>query len=93
MSHRSIKASFRILALAAGLLPAVGARAQEQLVMLKLTPAQIAEISRLVDQEASRTFITSPSPAYWTLQLQIQEALAADPAASRAVLLAIEAAR
>jgi hypothetical protein len=62
-------------------------------IILKLSPAQVVEIGRLIDLGAPGTFVSSPPAAYWDLQVNIQHALAANPAASLAVLSARSAVR
>lgn len=54
-------------------------------ITVKLTPAEVAEIARLVDLAAPSTFVSRPPSAYWDLQITISRALEADPAALRAV--------
>jgi hypothetical protein len=74
--------------LGAGLLlwaaPALGQRAPE--ITVKLSPAEVAEILRLVDVEAPNTFVSSPPQAFWDLQRTVAKAVQADPDALRAVL-------
>jgi hypothetical protein len=86
----------RLLAVpAVGLLlcaaPAFGQRAPE--ITVKLSPAEVAEIFRLVDVEAPNTFISSPPQAFWDLQRTVAKAVQANPDALRAVLSARSAAR
>jgi hypothetical protein len=61
--------------------PAIGQDANS--VTLKLSAADVAEIMRLADLQAPS--LTNP-PAYWDLQLAIDKALQANPAAARAFL-------
>ena len=59
-------------------------------ITVKLSPAQVAEIGRLIDlQPISK----APSAAYWDLQTKLVQALEAEPAAKRAVLSAMRAQR
>jgi hypothetical protein len=59
-------------------------------ITLKLSPAQVAEIGRLIDLQP---ISISPPAAYWDLQATIDKALQANPAAMRAVLSARSAQR
>jgi hypothetical protein len=90
MSHRSTPLRFLVAILCiAGVSPAIAQDATAE-ITLKLPPAQVAEIARLVDlQPISK----SPPPAYWDLQIKIQKALETNPDAMRAVLSARSAAR
>jgi hypothetical protein len=93
MSHCSTKTRFGFAA-AFWLAAIASAFAQDAPdITLQLSPAQVAEIMRLVDQEAPRTFVSPPPPAYWSLQTKISRTLEADPAAARAVLSARSVAR
>jgi hypothetical protein len=88
MSCRWTKHPSRIHLLAVGLLlwaaPALGQRAAD--IALKLNPAEVAEIARLVDLAAPNTFVSPPPQAYWDLQTTVSKALQANPDAMRAVL-------
>jgi hypothetical protein len=94
MSHHS-KTPLRFGFAAALWLAAVAsAFAQEAPeITVRLTPAQVIEVERLVDLAAPSTFVSPPPDAYWDLQVNIQHALAANPAASLAVLSARSAVR
>jgi hypothetical protein len=75
-----------------GTAPAFAQEAQPD-ITLKLSPAEVAEIARLIDlqpwQPCSPALgCPTPPPAFWDLQTTISRALEADPAASRAVLAA-----
>lgn len=74
-----------LLALRAG--PAL---ADEPVVSLTLSPAQVAEMVRLIDLQP---ISQAPPPAFWDLQTTIGKALQANPDAARAFLLARSAAR
>jgi hypothetical protein len=76
---------------AAGLwLFATAAPAFAQDVTFTLNPAQVAEITRLIDQQPIGQ---TPPPAFWEVQAAIDKALQANPEALRAVLSARRAAR
>jgi hypothetical protein len=60
-------------------------------ITLRLSPAYVAEITRLIDLQPTTS--QSPPAAYWDLQLKINETLKANPAALRAVLSARSARR
>jgi hypothetical protein len=82
---------FRLFAAGLWLLTTGAAFAQEALeITVRLTPAEVAEIARLIDLQP---ISISPPPAYWDLQTGIARQLEADPAALRAVLSARSAAR
>ncbi|SHH38012.1 hypothetical protein [Bradyrhizobium erythrophlei] len=80
---------FYFLAIAVWL-SATSAFAQEAApdITLKLSPAEVAEITRLVDLAAPSTFIAPPPLAYWDLQTKISDTLEANPDAARAVAVA-----
>jgi hypothetical protein len=59
-------------------------------ITLKLSPAQVAEIGRLIDLQP---ISISPPAAYWDLQTRLSQAVNANPAALRAVLSARSAQR
>jgi hypothetical protein len=87
---------FGLLTAAFWLSTAAAAFAQEAPpadITLRLTPAQVAEVMRLVDLAAPRTFIARPPDAYWDLQNKINDALESNPDAKRAFLSAGSAAR
>jgi hypothetical protein len=83
-------APLRFVSIAAGIcLLAAPAFAQSSPdITLKLSPAEVAEIERLIDLAAPDTLVSSPPNTYWDLQTKILQALKADPAAMRAVLAA-----
>jgi hypothetical protein len=86
MSHRSTPLRFYL----AALLWLSAAPAFGQDILLKLSPAQVAEITRLIDlQPIDKT----PPAEFWDVQVAIDKALQADPDALRAVLLARSAMR
>jgi hypothetical protein len=89
MSHRSTPLRFGFAA-ALWLAAIASAFAQDAPdITLKLSPAQVAEIARLIDLAAPSTFISPPPAAYWDLQAKLNAALtAAGPEASRAFLAA-----
>jgi hypothetical protein len=96
MSSHSRKTPRRIGLLAAALWLTAMASAFAQDtpdITLKLSPAQVAEIGRLIDLAAPSTFVSPPPAAYWDLQTRISRELAADPAALSAVLSAGSAVR
>jgi hypothetical protein len=78
MSHRSIRFYLFAAAVCFSAAPAFG-----QDVTLKLSAAQVAEITRLIDLQPQNA---TPPAAYWDLQTSIDKALQANPAALRAVL-------
>jgi hypothetical protein len=59
-------------------------------ITLKLRPAQVAEIGRLIDLQPIGK---APPAAFWDVQATIDKALQANPAAMRAVLSARSAQR
>jgi hypothetical protein len=89
----STKTPLRFGFIAAALWLAVAASAFAQDVpdiTLKLTPAQAAEIMRLVDRQP---LSEAPPPAFFDLQTKLGAALEANPAAMRAFRSARSAAR
>jgi hypothetical protein len=81
MSHRSIR--FYLFA-AALWLSAVPSSAQDAAgVTLKLSVAEVAEITRLIDLQPQNV---TPPAAYWDLQTKIDKSLQANPDALRTVL-------
>lgn len=86
------KISLRFCLFAAGLwLSAASAFAQDARdITLKLNPAQVAEIARLIDLQPMSI---APPAAYWDLQTKILDTGVADPKALKAVLAAGSAAR
>ena len=88
LSFYSTKASRRFLIAAFWLLSAP-AFAQTADVTLKLTPAEVVAIVRSMDRQPISQI---PPPGFWSLQIKINRALAADPVAKRAVQSAFESA-
>jgi hypothetical protein len=85
MPSYSTKTPLRFALIAAGLwLSVASAIAQNALdIALTLNPAQVAEITRLIDLQP---ISTAPPAAFWNLQATIDKALQANPDALRAVL-------
>jgi hypothetical protein len=92
MSHRSTPLRFHLLAAAFWLTAMASAFAQEAPeITVRLTPAEVAEIARLVDLQP---ISISPPAAYWDLQTKLGAALdAAGPEAGLAFLAARSATR
>jgi hypothetical protein len=59
-------------------------------ITLKLSPAEVAEITRLIDLQP---ISISPPVAYWDLQTKLSQTLEVNPAALRAVISARSAQR
>jgi hypothetical protein len=85
MSHRPLRFYLLATALWLSAAPAFG-----QDATLKLSVAEVVEITRLVDLQPIGK---SPPAAYWDLQIKLQKALEANPDAMRAVLSARNAVR
>jgi hypothetical protein len=89
MSYRKASLRFRFGLFAAVLwLSAAPAFAQDALhITLKLSPALVEEIERLIDLDLCSQERGSPTPqaAFWDLQTTISKALEADPTALQAV--------
>jgi hypothetical protein len=92
MPSHSTKSPLRILlATALWLTAMASAFAQDAPdITVTLSPVQVAEIERLIDQQP---ISQAPPAAYWDLQTGISRQLEADPAALRAVLSARSAVR
>lgn len=71
-------------------LAATPAAAQTPSVALPLTPAQVAEVLRLIDLQP---IDKAPPAAFWELQISIDDAVRANPDAWRSVVAARSAAR
>jgi hypothetical protein len=67
--------------------------AQDVDITLKLHPAQVVEIERLMDRQPTLDARDAPPPAYWELKIAILGALAANPDANRAALSLLGGAR
>jgi hypothetical protein len=88
---------FAIFVAGLWLSPAFAQDAQPD-ITLHLSPAEVAEIARLVDLQpwqpcSPELGCPTPPAAFWDLQTTISRVLEADPAALRAVLAAGSAAK
>jgi len=90
--HRSTKSPLRIVFASALWLTSIASAFAQVApdITLELSPAQVAEIMRLVDLQPIGK---APPPAFWDLQRKIQETLRVNPKALRAVQAAWSAER
>jgi hypothetical protein len=92
MSRRSTRTPLRfyLLGVALWLSPGSAIAQDAPDITLRLSPAQVAEIIRLIDMQP---ISQSPPPAFWDLQVTISNALSSNPEALRAVTSARSPAR